>query len=72
MNDPIRELLAFLVAKELNAICFCGSPSTVYSANSRRPPVCDKCRRLPVFERFDDFEDLRHAPAMRRLLGTES
>ncbi len=66
MTDPIRELLAFLVAKELRAICRCGTPATVESNSSCRAPVCDAC--ADTMPEFDDWRDLKHAPAIRRLL----
>lgn len=68
MSDPIRELLAFMIAKELHALCRCGAPATVECGVSPYPPVCDACSKLQPHARYA-WEDLRHAAAIRRLLA---
>lgn len=64
--DPIRELLAFMIARELHAVCTCGAPGTRVSDKSMRYAACDACAaKLPE---FDDWKDLPHAAAIRRLV----
>lgn len=70
MSDPIRELLAFLVAREMHALCMCAKPATVFSESSHFGPVCDACRSSNErLASFTDWKDLAHAPAIRRLLA---
>jgi hypothetical protein len=65
MSDPIRQLLAFMIAKELRLLCYCGSPATQLSDKSHRPPVCD----AHADPQFDDWQDLPQAKAFRELLA---
>ena len=70
-EGAVRQLLAFLVAKELKALCCCGAPATVESHASGWLPQCDACSKVGRSAAFTDWRDLAHAPAMRRLLAGE-
>jgi hypothetical protein len=68
MSDPIKQLLAFMIAKELHLLCYCGSPATQQSQASFRPPMCDQCVKAHG-AKWTDWEDLRQAEAFRKLLA---
>lgn len=67
-TQAIRELIAFIAARELRQLCMCGFPATQLSDKSWRPPYCDECVKK-YGSQWDDWRDLPSADRFRALLG---